>query len=107
MEDGEERMSKVLPLAKKFGAAVVALTIDERGMAKESGEKIAVAERIVGLACDKWKMRPSDLPDRSAHVHDLHGQRGRSQARARHARRDRRHQEAAARMPHPARAVET
>ncbi|MSR45460.1 MAG: methionine synthase [Planctomycetes bacterium] len=61
MEDGEERMARVLPLAKKFGAAVVALTIDEKGMAKESAEKVAVAERIVNLACSKWGMRPSDI----------------------------------------------
>ena len=34
LEDGEERIEKVVPLCKKYGAAVVALTIDERGMAK-------------------------------------------------------------------------
>jgi 5-methyltetrahydrofolate--homocysteine methyltransferase len=61
MEDGEERMARVLPLAKKFGAAVVALTIDEKGMAKECGEKVAVAKRIVELAQRKWQMRPSDV----------------------------------------------
>jgi len=61
MEDGEERMARVLPLARKFGAAVVALTIDERGMAKETGDKVAVAQRIVGLAQSKWGIRPSDL----------------------------------------------
>ena len=33
-EDGEEPASKRLKLAKKFGAAVIALTIDEEGMAK-------------------------------------------------------------------------
>ncbi|MBL8843474.1 MAG: methionine synthase [Planctomycetes bacterium] len=61
MEDGEERMARVLPLAKKFGAAVVALTIDEKGMAKERDEKVAVAERIVGLACRKWGLRRGDI----------------------------------------------
>jgi len=61
MEDGEERMARVLPLVKKFGAAVVALTIDERGMAKEAGEKVAVAERIVGLAGSKWGVRPQEI----------------------------------------------
>ncbi len=39
LEDGEERISKVLPLAKKFGAAVIALTIDEEGMAKTAEKK--------------------------------------------------------------------
>ncbi len=61
MEDGEERMSRVLPIVRKFGAAVVALTIDERGMAKSADEKVAVAERIVGLAGSKWGVRPADI----------------------------------------------
>ena len=34
MENGRERIDKVVPLAKKHGAALVALTIDEQGMAK-------------------------------------------------------------------------
>ncbi len=33
LEDGEKRTSKVLPMAKRYGAAVIALTIDEQGMA--------------------------------------------------------------------------
>jgi 5-methyltetrahydrofolate--homocysteine methyltransferase len=42
LEDGEERISKILPLAKKFGAAVIALTIDEDGMAKTAEKKLAL-----------------------------------------------------------------
>jgi 5-methyltetrahydrofolate--homocysteine methyltransferase len=61
MEDGEERMRGVLPLVKKFGAAVVALTIDERGMAKTAADKVAVAERIVALARSRWGVRPWDV----------------------------------------------
>jgi 5-methyltetrahydrofolate--homocysteine methyltransferase len=33
LEDGEKRTSLVLPMAKRYGAAVIALTIDEDGMA--------------------------------------------------------------------------
>ena len=33
LEDGEKRTSRVLPMAKRYGAAVIALTIDEEGMA--------------------------------------------------------------------------
>src|SRR5215470_715002 len=33
LEDGEKRTAKVLPMAKRYGAAVIALTIDEDGMA--------------------------------------------------------------------------
>ena len=40
-EDGEEAADKRLKLARRFGAAVIALTIDETGMAKEVEHKIA------------------------------------------------------------------
>lgn len=46
-EDGGERMHKVLALCRRYGAAVVALTIDEEGMAKSCSRKVQVAERIL------------------------------------------------------------
>jgi len=46
-EDGEARTQRVLDLCQKYGAAVVALTIDEDGMAKSVEKKIEVAERIL------------------------------------------------------------
>lgn len=46
-EDGGERLHKVLALAKKYGAGVVALTIDEGGMARTADKKVAIAERIL------------------------------------------------------------
>lgn len=46
-EDGGGRLEKVLALCRRYGAAVVALTIDEEGMAKSLERKIAVAERIL------------------------------------------------------------
>ena len=49
-EDGEERTRRVLGLCRQYGAAVVALTIDERGMAKGLDDKKAVAERLVARA---------------------------------------------------------
>ncbi|TLY31052.1 MAG: methionine synthase, partial [Ignavibacteria bacterium] len=61
MEDGEERMEKVLPLCKKYGAAVVALTIDEKGMAKSSGRKLEVARRIHRLATQRFGIPEHDL----------------------------------------------
>lgn len=61
LEDGEERMSHVLPLCKKYGTAVVALTIDETGMAKTREIKFGVAKRIHDLAIEKYKMREEDL----------------------------------------------
>ena len=61
LEDGEERINKVVPLCKKYGAAVIALTIDEKGMAKTADAKLAIARRIYGLVVDKFRMRPHDL----------------------------------------------
>jgi 5-methyltetrahydrofolate--homocysteine methyltransferase len=61
LEDGEKRSGRVLPMAKRYGAAVIALTIDEDGMALTSEKKIAIAKRIFDLAVDKYGMRPQDL----------------------------------------------
>ena len=61
MEDGEERMAKILPLCKRYGAAVVALTIDEEGMAKTREKKFEIAARIHDLVVHKYGMREEDL----------------------------------------------
>ena len=61
LEDGEKRTAKVLPMAKRFGAAVIALTIDEEGMALTAEKKTAIAKRIYELATQKYGVRPVDL----------------------------------------------
>jgi 5-methyltetrahydrofolate--homocysteine methyltransferase len=61
LEDGEKRTSKVLPMAKRYGAAVIALTIDEDGMALTWQKKLAIAKRIFDLAVNKYGIRPCDL----------------------------------------------
>ena len=61
LEDGEKRTSKVLPMARRYGAAVIALTIDEDGMALTAQKKVAVAQRIFELATKKYGMRAQDL----------------------------------------------
>ena len=61
LEDGEKRTSKVLPMAKRFGAAVIALTIDEDGMALTADKKVAIAHRIFDLATKKYGIRPVDI----------------------------------------------
>jgi 5-methyltetrahydrofolate--homocysteine methyltransferase len=61
LEDGEERIANVVPLCKKYGAAVIALTIDERGMAKTADEKVAVARRIHEIVTNRYGMRAHDL----------------------------------------------
>ena len=61
LEDGEVRTRKVLPMAKRYGAAVVALTIDEDGMALTADKKVAVAHRIHKLATEEFGLRSQDL----------------------------------------------
>src|SRR5216117_3009217 len=61
LEDGEKRTSKVLPMAKRYGAAVIALIIDEDGMALTADKKVAIAKRIYNLATEKYGIRPIDL----------------------------------------------
>ena len=61
LEDGEERCREVLTLCRDHGAAVVALTIDEEGMARETARKLEVAERIIKLATEEFGLREEDL----------------------------------------------
>lgn len=61
LEDGEERAEQVIRLCKRFGASVIALTIDEQGMAKTAQSKLEIARRIRDLAVGRFAMRESDL----------------------------------------------
>lgn len=60
-EDGEEPARKRMELAKKFGAGVIALTIDETGMAKTVEDKIRIAKRLYDFACGEYGLPASDL----------------------------------------------
>ncbi|GBQ27578.1 methionine synthase [Gluconacetobacter sacchari DSM 12717] len=60
-EDGEGHANDRMLLARKFGAAVVALTIDEVGMAKTAEDKLRIATRLVEFACDRHGLPQSDL----------------------------------------------
>lgn len=61
LEDGGRNLDRVCRLVKKYGAAVVALTINENGMALSAAEKAATARRIHDLAVNKHGLRPGDL----------------------------------------------
>lgn len=61
LEDGEGRMAAVCPLAREFGAAVVALLIDEEGQARDVEWKLRVAHRLHDLATGKYGLSPEDL----------------------------------------------
>jgi 5-methyltetrahydrofolate--homocysteine methyltransferase len=53
LEAGRDKLDKVVPLAKAHGAALIALTIDEQGMAKTADRKVEVAQRITELCCQE------------------------------------------------------
>ncbi len=64
LEDGEERYEKVLPLVRRFGAAVVVGTIDddpEQGMGVSRQRKLAIAERSYALLTQKYGLAPEDI----------------------------------------------
>ena len=61
LEDGGERMDRVCKAAVRFGAAVVALVIDEEGQARTADRKVAIAHRIHDLATQKYGLRSEDL----------------------------------------------
>jgi len=52
-EDGGDRAERVVPMARRYGAALVALTIDEKGMAMNAEEKFAVAKRLVDFCVER------------------------------------------------------
>ena len=61
LEDGGKTLDRVCRLAKKYGAAVVALTINEQGMAMTANEKLETARQIYDLAVGKHGLRPQDV----------------------------------------------
>ena len=60
-EDGEAPAAKRMELARRFGAAVIALTIDEQGMAKDAARKLVIAQRLREFACERHGLKASDL----------------------------------------------
>ncbi len=61
LEDGGKNLERVCRLAKTHGAAVIALTIHEKGMAMTVEEKVETARAIHDLAVRRYGLRPSDL----------------------------------------------
>ncbi len=61
LENGRKRCDSVLPLAVAHGAAVIALTIDEKGMAKTADAKLDVAKRIYDIAVNEYGLSPDSL----------------------------------------------
>ncbi len=61
LEDGEDKFDRLCQLARRYGAAVVALTIDEQGMAKDADRKIQIARRIVDRCTKHHGLQPHDV----------------------------------------------
>ena len=67
-EDGEEPAAKRLQLARKFGCGVIALTIDEEGMAKTTEDKVKLVHRLHDYAVNEHGMAPEAFLE---FVHDI------------------------------------
>lgn len=61
LENGEDRFREVTPLIHRYGAAVVVGTIDEKGMAVQAEQKLAVAKRSYDLLVNHYRIPPEDI----------------------------------------------
>jgi len=61
LEAGRDKLDRVVPIAKAHGAALIALTIDEVGMAKTADRKVEIAQRLKQLCCDEHGLDPEVL----------------------------------------------
>src|SRR6478609_4349392 len=61
LEAGRDKLDTVVLLAIEHGAAVIALTINEVGMAKTAERKVEIAQRLKELCCDEHGLDPELL----------------------------------------------
>src|SRR5258708_2381479 len=61
LEAGRDKADVVVPLAREHGAALIALTIDEVGMAKTAQRKVEIAERLRDIVCNEHGLEPEAL----------------------------------------------
>jgi 5-methyltetrahydrofolate--homocysteine methyltransferase len=61
LENGRERIDQILPIVRKFGAAVLSMTIDEEGMAHTREKKFGIAQRITDIATQDYGLHAEDL----------------------------------------------
>src|SRR5215212_9900672 len=61
LEAGRDKMDRVVPIALKHGAALIALTIDEVGMGKTRERKLEIAKRIHDICCTEHGLDPEVL----------------------------------------------
>ena len=61
LENGLKKIEAIVPHIVQHGAAVVALTIDEEGMAKTAQRKLDVARRIHDIVTQEYGLEPEAL----------------------------------------------
>lgn len=61
LEEGTKRFEQVVPLARKYGAALVVGLIDERGMAVDRHRKLEVATRSHRILTEEFGVPEEDL----------------------------------------------
>ncbi|MGI8413446.1 MAG: homocysteine S-methyltransferase family protein [Solirubrobacteraceae bacterium] len=61
LEAGRDKLDRVVPLARAHGSALIALTIDEVGMAKTAQRKLEIAQRLTQLCCEEHGLDPEAL----------------------------------------------
>jgi 5-methyltetrahydrofolate--homocysteine methyltransferase len=61
LEAGRDKLDRVVPIALAHGACLIALTIDEVGMAKTAERKLEIAKRLQELCCDEHGLGPEAL----------------------------------------------
>ena len=61
LENGRDRIDTILPLARRYGAGVLSMTIDEDGMAHTREKKLEIAQRITDISVDEYGMKRDDL----------------------------------------------
>jgi 5-methyltetrahydrofolate--homocysteine methyltransferase len=61
LEEGEERIEKIVPFVHRYGAALVFMCIDEEGQAVSSDKRFAVAKRGYELLTQKYGIAPRDI----------------------------------------------
>jgi 5-methyltetrahydrofolate--homocysteine methyltransferase len=59
LEDGRNKADVLLPLAKRYGAAVIVLAIDEEGQARTADWKVDVCKRVAEIAVDEFGLEPT------------------------------------------------
>ena len=61
LEDGEEKFEEYCAIAKRYGAVLICLVIDEDGMARTAKKKVQIAKRMYELAVHKHGLEPKNI----------------------------------------------